>query len=435
MTGLVVLGIVAVVYAVAAAKLDRVSVGAPIVFLLAGTALGSGVLGVLDLSPSSKPVELLTELTLALLLFADASTVSLAQLKSDVALPTRLLLIGLPLTIVLGTVLAHLIVPGSGWAVAGLIATILAPTDAALSIPVVSNPVVPVRIRRALNVESGLNDGIATPIVAVLIAVVAAEESTGQNWVANAAKAIGVALAVAAVAGLVGGLLVAWATRRRWMTALSQQLVVVTLAPLTYIAALEFGGNGFVACFAAGLLFGSATRHRLHAATEFTETTGLFLSFLVWALFGVTLVAPILSHQWHWAPVVYALLSLTLVRMLPVALALIGSHLRPVTVIFVGWFGPRGLASVVFLILALDDLHITQLTDPLVQTVVWTIVLSVLLHGLTSNPLARAYGQHISAVRPEPAELATYPEPRLRRRSLGHPSDVPRSQSTSPRTT
>ena len=419
-----ILGVIAMLYAAVASQLDRLSVGAPLVFLVVGAALGPGFIGVLPVPLHSEPLKVLTELTLALLLFADASTVGLSQLRADAGLPARLLVIGLPLTIVLGTVLARLIDTSLGWASAALIATILAPTDAALSLPVVTNLRVPVRVRRALNVESGLNDGIATPIVGVLLVVIIAEDMHGPGWPIAATKSIGYALLVAIGVGVVGGRVAARAKARGWSTPVSEQLFIVVAAPLAYIAAVSIGGNGFVAAFVAGMLFGSVTAHRLVAATEYTETTGLLLSFAIWALFGAALVGPVLRSGWHGAPIVYAALSLTLVRMAPVALALLGTRLRSITVLFIAWFGPRGLASVVFLIIAIDDLHIIGIDDVLVETVVWTILLSVVLHGLTSRPVAALYATRIGQLQPRPSELDPVSEPYLRRRNLNGPQGI-----------
>jgi sodium/hydrogen antiporter len=421
MTGLVLMGIIAMLYAAVATQLDRFSLGAPLIFLVAGAALGPGFIGTMYVHFSAEPFKILTELTLALVLFADASTIGLSQLRADVGLPTRLLFIGLPLTIGLGTVLAVVTNSSIGWASAALVAAILAPTDAALSLPVITNPRVPVRIRRALNVESGLNDGIAAPIVGVLIAVIVAEDLHGPSWPIAAVKSIGYALLVAAGVGGIGGQIAVRATARGWSTRSSEQLFVIAAAPLAYITAVSIDGNGFVAAFIAGLLFGFVTRHGLVPAASYAETTGLLLSFAVWALFGASLVGPVLRSGWHGAPVLYAILSLTVVRLIPVALALIGSRLRPITVLFVGWFGPRGLASVVFLIIAVDDLRITSVKDVIVQTVVWTILLSVVLHGLTSKLGANHYATQIARVQPLPAELDQVKEPYLRRRNLNGP--------------
>jgi len=418
MAGLIAIGAVALAYALLARRLDRLSIGAPLVFLTTGIVLGVYFPDDVRIEISSELVRTIAEVTLALLLFTDASTVGLSALRKDAAIPARLLLIGLPLTIALGALIAHQMFAGATWGTAALAAAILAPTDAALSLPVVTNPAVPTRVRRVLNVESGLNDGIATPIVVVLIAVVASEEHATSGWLTHALKAIAIAVVVAIVLGYGVGRLVRRATESGWMTNTSHQLTVLVLALLCYLTAVEFDGNGFVAAFVGGLLFGWATRYTLHEATEFTETTGMFLSFAVWAIFGVVLAAPALKADWTWQPLVYAVLSLTVIRMLPVALSLIGVALRPMTVGFIGWFGPRGLASVVFLVLALDGLDLTVDQDPIVQTVAWTIVLSVVLHGLTAGPFAARYGRRIGAVTPRPPELDSAAEPRVRRRSI-----------------
>ncbi len=415
MSGAVALTVVAVLYAVVASRLDAWSIGAPIVLMVAGVLAGQGFLGLVDVSAGGHPMQLVTEATLALVLFADASTLRLAQVGKDAVLATRLLAVGLPLTIALGTLAAFGMVSGTTWAAAALLATVLAPTDAALSLPVVTNPVVPSRVRRLLNVESGLNDGIATPIVTVLLAVVAAEEGVEPDWVWQAVRAVVLAVVVAGAVGGGGGWLLRTAAVRGWTTDISQELAVLGMAGASYLAAVWLGGNGFVAAFVAGLLF-AATGGGFHRATAFTETTGVFLSFAVWAMFGAALAGPVLREPWSWTAVGYALLSLTVLRMLPVALALLGARLRPATVLFVGWFGPRGLASVVFLTLAVDELHVGT-DDLLVRTATWTILLSVLLHGLSARPLVRRYTDLLRA-HPDAAEHVPGPEPRLRRRGL-----------------
>ncbi|WP_425956544.1 cation:proton antiporter [Xylanimonas sp. McL0601] len=394
-TGLTLLGLVAIAYALVASRLERWSVGGPLVMTAAGLVLGPAGLAVLQLPASSEPVKLATEVTLAMLLFADASTIGLRRLTHHAGLPLRLLAVGLPLTIVLGTVVAHGMLDGSTWAAAALVATILAPTDAALSLPVVSNPKVPPIVRTTLNVESGLNDGIATPVVTVLIAVVASEESATAGWLGDAGKAIAVAVAVAAVVGAGGALLALRARRDRWTTPLSDELAVLLLALVSYSGAVALGGNGFVSSFVAGLVFGAVTRHRVSRAVEYTETTGLFMSYAVWALFGAALAGPLLEDGWHASALAYALVSLTVIRMVPVAIALLGARTRVTTTLFIGWFGPRGLASVVFLILAAHELHIGAqgATGVLAETVVWTILLSVVLHGLTAAPLSAWFGR------------------------------------------
>ena len=199
---------------------------------------------------------------------------------------------------------------------------------------------------------------------------------------------------------------------------MSDRLVVLSLAFLSYTAAVSYSGNGFVAAFVAGLVFGFATRGELHEATELTDTVGLFSSFVVWIIFGAAFVGPVLKGGVHARPVLYAVLSLTVVRLLPVAVALVHSRLRPVTVWFIGWFGPRGLASVVFTLIAFDALAKEGTGPLLAEITTWTILLSVVAHGLSSGPLAAAYGRRLAAAPPDTPELATMNLPRVRTRSL-----------------
>jgi NhaP-type Na+/H+ or K+/H+ antiporter len=422
MDGLTALAIVVVAYALVASKLARWWITAPMVFVAVGAVLGPSGLDALPVSVSSHAVLTVTELTLALLLFSDAATVRLRAVEGDASLPTRLLFVGLPLTVVAGAVLAYLMLPGVGWAAAALIATILAPTDAALGMAVVTNPAVPVRIRRALNVESGLNDGIATPFVTIFIALVATEEAIGDEaWEFAAVKQIGLAIVTAIAVGYLGGKLFTFAKDRGWTSDVSEQIAILALALLSYVGAVAIGGNGFVSVFAAGILFGAATRGRVEAAVRFTDTLGLSASFLVWSVFGALFVGELFTHEFAVRPILYAIVSLTLIRMVPVAIALIGTRLRPATVSFMGWFGPRGLASVVFTLIALEELEHAAGGGLLVATATWTILLSVLLHGITAPPLATRYGTSIAHAGDVP-EKAAASEPRPRIQQLARAS-------------
>jgi sodium/hydrogen antiporter len=415
MSGLTVLAVVFVAYALAAARLDRWWITAPMVFVAAGLLLGPHGVGILPFSLSSATVLTITELTLALLLFSDGSTIALRDVEGDSKLPDRLLFAGLPLTVAAGTLAAHFVFPGVQWALAALIATILAPTDAALGLAVVTNKVVPVRIRKALDVESGLNDGLVTPFVTLFIAVTAAEEHiSGHAWAAEALKEIGLAVAAAVVAGIVGGKLLGLAKDRGWTSRVSEQIAILALALLAYEGSVTIGGNGFVAAFAAGILFRTATTgEHLAAAGTFTETLGLTASFLVWAIFGALFVGGALTHGLSVRPILYAVLSLTVIRMVPVAIALTRAHLRPATIAFIGWFGPRGLASVVFTLIALEELEHSRDGQLLIEAATWTILLSVVLHGISAAPLATRYGTLIAKAADAP-EMAAAGEPVIR---------------------
>ncbi len=424
MSGLTVLAAVFVAYALVASRLDRWQISAPMVFVAAGLILGPHAADIVSFSLSGKAILTITELTLALLLFADASTVRLKDVSGDASLPGRLLSAGLPLTIGAGTLVAYFVLPGAGWALAALIATILAPTDAALGLAVVTNRVVPVRIRRALNVESGLNDGIAAPFVTLFIAVVAADEGLmPRDWGLEAIKEIGLAVVAAGVVGFAGGKLLGFARDRGWTSEVSEQIAILALTLLAYEGSVTVGGNGFVAAFSAGIVFGAATRGQgLAAAGAFTETVGLTASFVVWAVFGALFVGEIFTRALSARPILYALLSLTVIRMVPVALALAGTKLRPATVVFMGWFGPRGLASVVFTLVALEEFERSHVGDTLVEAATWTILLSVVLHGISASPLAARYGSLIMKAGDVP-EKAAAEEPRIRLRDLAgrHP--------------
>jgi NhaP-type Na+/H+ or K+/H+ antiporter len=367
-------------------------------FVLLGLVLGPAFLGVLRIDVESSTVRQLAELTLALVLFTDASTVDLAGLRRDVGLVGRLLGIGLPLTIVAGGLVAWVVFPELPLATALLLGTILAPTDAALGLPVVANPAVPLRIRRVLNVESGLNDGIATPFVLLFIALATATGGDDGHHIVEALEEVAIAVAVGVAVGLAGGALLVVADRRKSTSGLSRQIAVFGMALSAYFASVALGGNGFIASFVAGLAFGGATRKGESEAELFSETAGILLSIGVWVVFGATFVGSLILDSQDLRPILYAVLSLTVIRMVPVALSLLGSHLAPPTVAFVGWFGPRGLASVVFGILAVDALTESGVvTDLLAKTVTWTVLLSVVAHGLTANPLAARYGRWIEA--------------------------------------
>ena len=318
----------------------------------------------------------------------------------------RLLAVGLPLTILAGWGLAGWLIPGLGLWLSLLVASALAPTDAALGIPVVTNPAVPSRIRRLITVESGLNDGIATPVVMLAIAgAAAAAGHEGASGVGRALVELAVGVAVGLAIGVGGGALLRRARDKGWAAESFTGIAVLALALLAYVAAVAVHGNGFVAAFCGGLAFGAAAGRRAPAELEFLEQASGLVSLLVWLAFGAIAI-PILIDRIDVAIVVYAVLSLTVVRMVPVALALTGTGLDRNTVLFVGWFGPRGLASLVFALLALEELGTGA--DQAVAVIAATVLLSVIAHGLSATPLANRYGRAAAASpsRPEPPDPA-----------------------------
>jgi sodium/hydrogen antiporter len=409
------------------ARLERFDVTAPITFVIAGLVLTHGPLGVVGLTPPHEAVKVLAEITLVLVLFSDASRVRLQDLRAELGLCLRLLGIGLPLTIGLGMLLALVLFGGINIWLALLIGAALAPTDAALGAAVMSNPAVPARIRRLLNVESGLNDGIATPVVLVAVAgagTAAHESMTGPG---GAVAELALGLIIGAVVGGAGGWLVKVARRRDWVAEGFAGVAVLGLAVCAYASAVALHGNGFIAAFTGGLAFASTAGRRGEPLVPFVEETGALVSLLVWLAFGAVAVAPVLEHL-TWQLVVYAVLSLTVIRMAPVALALVGTKLGWATTTFVGWFGPRGLASVVFALLALEDLN-ESVAGPAVQVITATVLLSVIAHGVSADPLARRYGavSAQAASRVDSGGLPEMPTRRLIRRTPARAATEPAS--------
>ena len=399
------------------ARLERFDVTAPIIFVLAGLLLTHGPLALLSVTPAPELVKALAEVTLVLVLFSDASRVGPRDLRADAGLYARLLGVGLPLTIGLGTLLALALFPGMSIWLALLVGAALAPTDAALGAGMMVNPAVPARIRRLINVESGLNDGIATPFVLVAIAGAQTAEHAHATGPGKAVAELAVGLVIGAAVGGAGGWLVALARRRGWAAEGFAGAAVLGLAICAYASALALHGNGFIAAFTGGLAYGAIGGRGGARLVPFVEETGALVSLLVWLAFGAIAVASALQNL-TWQIAVYAVLSLTVIRMVPVAAALAGARLGRATVVLVGWFGPRGLASVVFALLALEDLG-QPAASQAVAVITVTVLLSVVAHGATADPLARRFGPRLApaAGGAEHPAMPDVPERRLIRRA------------------
>jgi len=377
-------------YASVSARLRPTVVTQAMVFVACGLLMGDRVLDLVDADVANQYVRLLAEATLALLLFIDAVRIDLATLRRESALPVRMLGIGLPLTIVAGTLAGLALFPMLGLWTAAALATMLAPTDAALGLPVVSNRRLPSRIRQGLNVESGLNDGVCVPLLIIFLTIAQAEEGVGH---VEPVKVVLEEIGFGALGGIVAGVLGAWVLRtfagKGWIDQTWQQIIGVATPLLAYTVASALGGSGFIAAFVAGIVFGAIARDRARHSTFLGEQSGELFNAVTFLLFGAVLLGPALTEL-DWRVAVYVALSLTVVRMLPVALAMLGAGMRRVTVGFLGWFGPRGLASIVFVLILVEE---TQLPErPLFVTVVtWTVAASVYAHGLTASPGANRY--------------------------------------------
>ncbi len=381
------------VYASLSRSLARTWVSAPIFFLSAGLIAGSKGLGWIDLAPRSEQVRILAEVTLTLVLFSDASRIDLPALRREYSVPARLLGIGLPLTIAAGWLVGAGLFGSFSLAEILILAVILAPTDAALGQAVVTDPRLPSRIRQGLNVESGLNDGICVPLLFIALALAEAEAGSETNHGAFVlvVDAIGYGILMGAIAGVVGGLVARFARRHGLMGSGWRQILPVATAALAYGLAAPLGGSGFIAAFVAGFAFGKLHRDADGELSYLLEQFGELANGVTFLVFGAAIAGTVLVDL-TWRTALYGVLSLTVVRMLPVALALLGTHARVQTVAFVGWFGPRGLASIVFTVIALENgtlAHASEIT----VAVVFTIVLSVYLHGLSARPLTDRYAR------------------------------------------
>ncbi|WP_086693519.1 cation:proton antiporter [Streptomyces recifensis] len=393
-------GCVVVGYGVFSRRLSTTVLSGPLVFMLVGVAIGPLGLDVLDRAKDPGVTRTLLESALVLLLFADAAAIRLRDLRREEFLPLRLLVVGLPATMALGWLAAWPLLPGLGvWELA-LVAVILAPTDAALGQQAFSNERVPPLIRGGLSVESGLNDGLALPFF--VLALAAAGEGHGHPGVAETfLRALLLSSAIGIAAGRAGASLLRRSLTRGWSTSDWRQLTVLAVPAVAYALCVMGEGSGFIGAWAAGLAFGVHLRRAptgphlrpedsdpVHSTT-FTERLGLLLASLSFLVFGAVILGPTLQHL-TWRMVVYALLSLTVLRMLPVALALIGTGLRAASVAYIGWFGPRGLASLVFGLLAAEE-HLPGGTL-LSGVVAVTVGLSVILHGASAPFLGDRYG-------------------------------------------
>jgi NhaP-type Na+/H+ or K+/H+ antiporter len=389
----------------AVAAISRRIEGSPVTpaMLFVGFGLVAGREGFdgINLSSTDSTVRLLAEATLALVLFTDASRIDLRQLRRTVGVPLRLLGIGLPLTILLGAVIAAMLFGDLTVAEALILGIVLAPTDAALGQAVVTEPRVPQQIRQGLNVESGLNDGICVPLLfaAVALADVGSEISGGRGAGTLLFEEIGYGLLGGVVAGLVIALIIREAGRRELIAAPWRQVVPAAGAGLSYGIASALGGSGFIAAFTAGVVFRLALGRDPEQLNRLTEEVGDVLNGVTLILFGAILLGPALAElTWHLA--LYSILSLTLVRMLPVAIAMWGSRALPPTLGFLGWFGPRGLASIVFAVIVVEESRLPH-EHLIVLAVYLTVGLSVIAHGLTAAPLADRYARWYGGHPPE----------------------------------
>ncbi len=377
------------VYSLFTKRIEKLAISGPILYVLFGFLVGPMVLNLFDIEINDESIKTLAELALALVLFNDASKTNLNVLEHNILIPTRLLLIGLPLTIVMGIFSGWLVFQTFSWIELAILATMLAPTDAALGKQVVTNKNVPSKIREALNVESGLNDGICVPIIFLLIAIITAEQFTEVTisfGVSLLVQEIGIGLIVGLVITFLGDKLVRTSIKHGWIEKSWQSIFIIALAFSCFAMAQLFGGSGFIACFTGGMLFGKINKNRKLELLKASEGSAEILSLITWVIFGSVVVSAYLEY-FTISVVIYAILSLTLIRIIPVLLSLTKTAISFKERMFIGWFGPRGLATIVFAIMVLGvDL---PNKDTIMTTAICTVLFSILAHGFSANPLIK----------------------------------------------
>lgn len=378
------------IYSAVSGRVERSWLSGPIVFTAAGLLLGPYGLGVVRLNLSAGGLRTLAELTLAMVLFTDAANADFDVVRRSIGIPERLLLIGLPLTIVLGYLVAMVVLPGIAPLEMALLAAMLAPTDAALGKPVVTNPSVPPVSREALNLESGLNDGICVPIVVVLLGF-AVETQIEHATMIHAIRVVVEELGIGALVGLMltwlTAVMLRFAQRLGWISEHWAEIPIVALAAACFAAAQTAGGSGFIACFVGGLLLSGLRQRHEEELLRGAIATGEALALLTWIAFGVGALGQIIGRL-TWSTLLYALLSLTVIRMAPVLLCLAGTGLRVADKLFIAWFGPRGLATIVFGVIVLNEK--LPGNDTIIAVAGATVLLSIITHGVTANPLVKA---------------------------------------------
>ncbi len=375
-------------------------ISGPMVFVAIGILAGPLAFDLFEVKLNATIVKLIAEITLVIVLFVDASTVNLQTLRGNRGLPFRLLGIGLPLTMALGFVAAAWLINVQSLWVAALVALILSPTDAALGQAVVTSKRLPENIRQAINVESGLNDGIALPPILMCLAVLSGAGQAGSHpdsWLVFMASQLTFGPLAGITIGWFGGRLVDNASRKNWMQPTFQRLVAGSMAVLAYALAEGFHGNGFIAAYFAGLFLGTQTNSVRERIQEFGEAEGQQMSLFVFLILGLVMV-PAMFHYWDIEALCYAILSLTVIRMIPVVLCLQGAGLDGPGMWFIAWFGPRGIASVLYALIAVIKLGVTGY-ERAFAVITLTILLSVFLHGLSAVPLTACYSRYLDKQR------------------------------------
>lgn len=383
----------AFLFAMLARRLAKSILTAPIYFIALGLLLAK--IGWFELEAAEETLHLIAEATLVVLLFLDASQIDLRQLKQRHVWPQRMLLFGMPLAILLGTFAAGLILPDWPLVALALVAALLAPTDAALGQSVVTNTSVPERVRRGLTVESGLNDGLALPVILLFASLLGqADGRDAQDWLVFGSSQVLLGPLAGIVVGWIGAHIMLFAVKHNLTSTLFEGVGALSLTAIAYLFASEIGGNGFISAFVAGLTFGNCVKGRCKFLFEFTESDGQLLMWAAFFMVGLVLVPEALANL-TWPIFGLIMLSLFVVRPLAIWLSLIGTDANISTKLFLGWFGPRGLATALFALLILPQIG-SEYAETILTIAINAVWISAILHGVSATPLSRLYGKAVS---------------------------------------
>ncbi len=373
--------------------LSQFNISGPMVFTTVGILMSPLVFGSGNVNIDGELIQIIAEVTLILVLFSDASSLNLKKLKKQWKIPARLLLIGLPLTIIFTTVTARIFFPEETIVYLLLLALVLAPTDAALGKAVVTDEKIPENIRSSINVESGLNDGFVYPLLVTVITILVSNSTSVEELYKSlgfVTQQILFGAIMGTFAGYFGAKISTWVIKKKWMENNYENLVPIALAIFSYYLAEYFGGNGFIAAFFSGLFLGNYNEELRGHVGNFVESEGELLIMISFLVFGISFIPATIAY-WDLSVVIFSLLSLTILRMIPVAISLIGKS-KFSTMLFIGWFGPRGIASILYVLIIVGKINSIDGHEKIFAVITLTILLSIFLHGLTAKPFADLYG-------------------------------------------
>jgi len=387
-----IIALIVLLYGFFSKKLEKLNISGPMIFLLFGILLSPLGFDVIEVGLDSDAVKIIAEIALIIVLFTDSSSLNLKGFKKEWRISLRLLFVGLPLTIIFSTYVATLFFPNESLLYLILMALILAPTDAALGKAVVVDKLVPQRIRESINIESGLNDGIVFPLLITIVLLIVGGKELGSDnsWVFYLFKQISLGFILGAISGFLGAKILTLSLNRGWIKDVYRNLSPVALAILTYYIAEYLGGNGFIAAFISGAFFGNFSNLIDSQRESFLESEGEVLILISFLVFGLAFIPATITY-WNMQVVLYSLLSLTAFRMIPVAFSLIGLNLSFSTKLFIGWFGPRGIASILYVMTVGHSIETQDISNVLFSVVSLTILLSIIFHGLSAKPLVNLY--------------------------------------------